>query len=69
MGISCNDCIHELRHSRISIGCKYIEVGVGLFCTRFLFHSRLSIVYLVNEADCFIVCRSQVIHEQRASLY
>jgi hypothetical protein len=40
MGIYYLDGIHELGHSRISMGCKYIEVGVGLYYTSFVFHSR-----------------------------
>jgi hypothetical protein len=59
MGISCINDIHELGHSRISIRCKYIEIGVGLYCTSFLFHSRFEGSMSVNEADYFIVCLSR----------
>jgi hypothetical protein len=43
------------------MGCKYIEAGVGMYCTCFLFHSRFkySMSCVCNEADCFIVCLLQ----------
>jgi hypothetical protein len=61
MGISCINGIHELGHSRISMGCKYIEVGGRLYCTSFLFHSRFEYSMCGQRSrlfHCLFVARS-----------
>jgi hypothetical protein len=43
------------------MGCKYIEVGVGLYCTSFLFHSRFEYSISGQRSrlfHCLFVARS-----------